>query len=280
MPDLDDLVSQLLNGWNERVEYGTVINGRIEKRIERRHQPPLVDQLIEAQYAPPAKGSDGSGGGSSVNKPKSRPPGNLERPDEILCRIGYTALEFVCRANIAVTHPRRTRMPRLRGNLAALIGYDWPQDDLEELVHDLGSHVRQARMLLGYDSGSVAFQNTVCGNCGGALTIARDNPSAVRCSGTPAAPSCGTSYPWWQWPELAQAATEQLVDTEVAVAWTGRPRETLYRWAREQRITRHGDSSPRGARWNLAELPRAVPGVNLPDAPPRKPLLTPPGSPC
>lgn len=49
---------------------------------------------------------------------------------------------------------------------------------------------------------------------------------------------------------------KRLVDTDCAVMWTGRTRETLYRWAREGRIERHGRRTPQGARWNLNELPR------------------------
>ncbi|MFE6222992.1 helix-turn-helix transcriptional regulator [Streptomyces sp. NPDC057854] len=48
----------------------------------------------------------------------------------------------------------------------------------------------------------------------------------------------------------------RLVDTEAAVLYTGRDRQTLYRWAREGRITRHKvGGAGRRVMWDVLELP-------------------------
>lgn len=62
----------------------------------------------------------------------------------------------------------------------------------------------------------------------------------------------------------------RLADTEAACLYTGRPREVLYRWARERRIRRHGTRVAR--LWDLDVLPPAVPGEPLPK-PPRKGVI-------
>lgn len=61
----------------------------------------------------------------------------------------------------------------------------------------------------------------------------------------------------------------RLVDTEAAELHTGRPRDVLYRWAREGRLTRHGTREAR--RWDLEELgPAHIPGQPLPEPPKRR----------
>lgn len=55
---------------------------------------------------------------------------------------------------------------------------------------------------------------------------------------------------------MSTEVRRRLVDTEAAECWTRRPRGTLYRWASEGRITRHGTRGHWGARWDLDELPR------------------------
>lgn len=60
----------------------------------------------------------------------------------------------------------------------------------------------------------------------------------------------------------------RLADTEAACLYTGRPRDVLYRWARERRITRYG--SPERRLWDLDELPVHIPGRPLPEPPKRR----------
>lgn len=47
---------------------------------------------------------------------------------------------------------------------------------------------------------------------------------------------------------------ERMIPTASAVAYTGRERQVLYRWAREGRITRYG--TEREALWDILQLPR------------------------
>lgn len=51
----------------------------------------------------------------------------------------------------------------------------------------------------------------------------------------------------------------QLVPEDLAVYWTGRPANTIRRWAAEGRLTRHYDKARRrnGVLYDLAELPEA-----------------------
>lgn len=60
----------------------------------------------------------------------------------------------------------------------------------------------------------------------------------------------------------------RLADTEAACLYTGRPRGTLYRWAAEGRIARHGTRAQSRALWDLDELPACIPGEPLPKPPP------------
>jgi hypothetical protein len=51
----------------------------------------------------------------------------------------------------------------------------------------------------------------------------------------------------------------QLVPEDLAAYWTGRPTNTIRRWAAEGRLTRHRDPRQRrnGVLYDLAELPEA-----------------------
>lgn len=57
----------------------------------------------------------------------------------------------------------------------------------------------------------------------------------------------------------------RLISTRDAVLYTGRDRQTLYRWAKEGRITKHdGYANP----WDVWELPQHSPGEPIPLPPP------------
>ena len=62
--------------------------------------------------------------------------------------------------------------------------------------------VRQARAALRVTVSDAQFGSTVCGNCGGGLSVAWDNSSDVRCVGTPETPPCGETYPMSEWVAL------------------------------------------------------------------------------
>jgi hypothetical protein len=59
-----------------------------------------------------------------------------------------------------------------------------------------------------------------------------------------------------------------LVDTETAAHYVERSVWTIYRWASEGRLTRHGKRGRNGARWDLRELEQSQPRAGQPDPPP------------
>lgn len=59
-----------------------------------------------------------------------------------------------------------------------------------------------------------------------------------------------------------------LVTTEIAALHAGRPVRTIYRWANERRLTRHGTPGKGNARWNLREIPGWSPRSGRPQPPP------------
>ncbi|MFE0101181.1 hypothetical protein [Streptomyces sp. NPDC059009] len=86
----------------------------------------------------------------------------------------------------------------------AMASADGHDDLVYEVKEDLRKRVRSARIILGYDAPQRMLKDSVCGDCGGALIVADDASSDVRCIGTPEAPSCGTKYFRWQWIELLE----------------------------------------------------------------------------
>lgn len=61
---------------------------------------------------------------------------------------------------------------------------------------------------------------------------------------------------------------ERMIDTASAIAWTGRDRQVLYRWAKEGRITRYG--TPSRALWDVFQLPPKLPNGGASPPPPRR----------
>jgi len=70
--------------------------------------------------------------------------------------------------------------------------------------------VKSARLLLGYEVRSVMLADTVCGVCGGALSVPRDASGDVVCVGLPyddpqeAQQPCGAVYRRLDWPDLVE----------------------------------------------------------------------------
>jgi hypothetical protein len=70
--------------------------------------------------------------------------------------------------------------------------------------------VKDARLMLGYETRTVMLADTVCGECGGALSVPRDASGDVVCMGKPyddptkAEQPCGTTYSRWDWVELLE----------------------------------------------------------------------------
>lgn len=61
---------------------------------------------------------------------------------------------------------------------------------------------------------------------------------------------------------------ERLITTASAIAFTGRTRQVLYRWAKEGRVTRYGDESL--ALWDPIELPGKRAAGTYGPPPPKK----------
>lgn len=227
------LVAQLADGWEERIEYQVTIKRHsilcqtlslamppgkrkhhhcecpehLEARARTVQLPSLIDQLQEAIAEPVSMtGGDGATG----DKPHSNPPGNQEALD-LLLSVKRDALSSYLglRQILYPAHGARP-LPRVVGALRALP--DWCAMAAESGMYDvvcdvkdvLRKRVRSARIILGYDTPQQMLADTVCGDCGGALIVASDASTDVRCIGTPDAASCGMIYRRWQWIDLLE----------------------------------------------------------------------------
>lgn len=161
--DTMDLLAEFTEGFYERVEYQrrTKVDFELEQYVEARWQPGLLKQLEEASWHIPAVGTEGG----TPNKAGSKPPCNLES----------LYLLQSCASTV--------RMVQQVG----------------EPTKRLKSLRRQARLFLGYDAPLMVIKDTVCHTCGGALTVARDASTSVRCIGTEEEEACGTEYPRYTW---------------------------------------------------------------------------------
>jgi hypothetical protein len=77
--------------------------------------------------------------------------------------------------------------------------------EIRDVVRGLRTMERKIRLFLGYDAQKRLLADTSCDKCGGALIVAEDASSDVRCIGTPSERSCGHVYPRWQWISLYEA---------------------------------------------------------------------------
>lgn len=229
------LVGQLADGWEERIEYQVNIKrhsilchaltaaltpGRrkhhececdemSESRARTVQCASLIEQLQEAVSEPV---SATGGGGASGDKPHSNPPGNQEALD-LLLKVRYRAFESYAALHRALYPTHRIRQVRVVDALRTLpdwcaIAADGEMYDLVcEVKEALRKLVRTARIVLGYDTAQRMLADSVCGECGGALIVAADATTDVRCIGTPEAPSCGMVYRRWHWIELLEGET-------------------------------------------------------------------------
>lgn len=212
---LADLVSALVEGWVERVEYSvpTCVHTpvciedqalltsamlkhftcmcplRLERRVNRVRQASLLDQLTgEANgYAPTLSGGRGS-------KPGSKPPATLDMLD-LLASIDW----FL----VVMDADGKTRVDKLRN----LVSRSMTLND-GEWTHHACSQIRRfiktARIMLHYDVPSRVLRDVVCGECGGRLVVAIDATSDVRCVGPDDGVSCGQVYVRYSWVDLLE----------------------------------------------------------------------------
>jgi hypothetical protein len=250
------LVAQLTVGWTERVEWKDEFGNAHTQNVG---QKSLIQQLSEELSAMRAAApSDGS---KNANKSSSKAPGNFDavfirdEAEEVLNRLSHV----LAVGGISALHER----------LIADIDFDLI-DDFVELLKPI---VKSAKMFLGYQAPKRALPDTPCEVCGGTLVVAEDASTDVFCVGYEHTGGCGKRYRRTEFVRLLEER-QAYVDTAAALIWCGRPVGTLKRWASEGRITRHGTSRPGGARWNLRELPQAIPGEPLPPPPPLPSMRT------
>ncbi|MFJ4828417.1 hypothetical protein ACIP79_00525 [Streptomyces sp. NPDC088747] len=227
------LVGQLAAGWEERIEYQVPIKRhaklcsvmqaamaparrkhyqcecpeQFEARARTVQLPSLIDQLQEAIAEPVSMhGGDGASGA----KPHSNPPGNQEALD-LLLSVKSDAYEsyLVLRRALYPTHAAQGHPPvvsalRALPDWCAMASEDGHGELVCEVKERLRKRVRSARIVLGYDTPQRMLADSLCGECGGALIVADDASTDVRCIGTPDAAPCGTRYYRWQWIELLE----------------------------------------------------------------------------
>lgn len=241
-----DLLDELLDGWREPVRYATTVRMctpecEAVKRgltIDRlRHyscgcprrttghtswpkQLPLLTQLVEAGYRAPGRPKDAAPG-TMPNKPRSRPPGDLLRPDELLGRI-HAAANDVCAewgaegcvcGNAQVWRNRCAELA-LR-HLAAVVDVK-NEDEREQLRRALAPVVRECRIFLGYEGAAEPFDEP-CAGCGGPLQLAPerwDHPLQVECA------DCPATYPLSDW--LTEPATSAVDERAAAAQYSPR----------------------------------------------------------
>lgn len=263
--EIEHNVSLLRDGWDERVEYRVRINGEFEDRANTVRMAGLLAQL--KTYAD--DGDPGPANGAqrgSPNRGGSRPPGAVGGfllLDEITGEINSWADRL-----LSETGEDRTLALGSVGEVLAQIVYECQR--LEEthpgLVKDVADATRQwvirARRLLAHDQGQVLFQGSSCGDCGGALAVAREaaTATAVRCVGDGFGGGCGMRYERDQWMDLYRAGRTRICETHEAVALLvgadadSRTRlavkAALFRWRREGLLSGQGTSAKGRALWD------------------------------
>lgn len=199
--EIRSLVEQLTRGFNEHVDYVVDLHGTRHARTAIRHYEGLLTQLEANSTMPLQSRAQGSGGGG---KPKSRPPLNTVYSD-----MRDTIHEGALTAWVLLYEDRAwpIALPALLEELQRGVALNCG-DSFYECATIAGmarKWVHDARVLLGYESRKVVLADTVCGECGGALMVAVDATSDVRCAGTPATESCGTVYGRLEWISLLQS---------------------------------------------------------------------------
>lgn len=199
-----ECATQFTRGWNETIEYHVIIGGVAESRAKRMHYDPLLDQLQLAARMPASMGSDG---GCNPNKSGSKPPLNiapLNLIDDITSEA-WTQVDIFWELDADLARYRKAAMlDEIFTQLTSLCHKfeDTHPDHVYTTAKCGQAWVKRARILLGYEARETTLADMVCGSCSGALVVAVDASTDVRCVGSPAAPSCGASYPRLQWIDL------------------------------------------------------------------------------
>ncbi|MFE6846551.1 hypothetical protein [Streptomyces sp. NPDC057686] len=167
---LQQCLAEFHQGWNERREYKIRTSGGLEIRVEAIRHPSLIRQLNTFQGRVTARAERGA-----PNGPGSRPPSSLD------------ALELLHEINTALTAWQ-----------PVTVCESADPDDTRACLRAFRDLRRRARWLLGYDPPTTLLDGHVCDHCGGALRVATDWSTDIRCAGHPDTPPCGTEYSRWQ----------------------------------------------------------------------------------
>ena len=266
-----DAVAALTAGWDEHIEYSVCVDGRnIEARAKTVRHPALIVQLKEAGAERTSCGSQERG---SPNKPGPRPPGNMA-PLHLLDTINeeahfvYADLWRNTKGTDPILEAKDKRLPLLLRSLTILVeqSHEYP-DLIHEVARQAKGWVNKAKVMLGYQRPYTMLATSVCGECGGALIVAVDASTDVRCIGTPDCVPCGMVYRQEDWISLLP----DLVTTDGAITHIlgeeADPRERklirfrLYNWAAAGKLTRHGGTGNGAARWDLREIEQIVSAI-------------------
>jgi hypothetical protein len=180
----------------------------LEKRSRQIKRPGYLTQLRDfAKHKDVDRNLKAVRGAPRV-KTAGKPPGDmggLFALDELECEISATVdriLEEAGRDRSWACMPVANILIGLKGQATYMVN---DGRDVRDLERATASWVRKAEAALKITVGQTMFEGMVCGNCSGALAIAADNSTEVRCIGSLADGSCGTTYGPSEWIELLKA---------------------------------------------------------------------------
>lgn len=210
------------DGYKERVEYkipvkyhdkATCTGGtcecpvKEESRTRMAKRPGLLEQLREYQQNRDTdRNPKAARGAPRVKKPKLHPElGGFLALDEITCDANMLLDRIFEEAG-----RDRTWLVERGGIASVMNGLPYQVQQFVEARPDLARDVlkatdkwiRQAKAALRVSVADAMFEGYVCENCGGALSVAWDNSTDVRCAGSPETPPCGHTYPMSEWVQL------------------------------------------------------------------------------
>lgn len=197
------------------IAIGLLINGWYEERRQGenwKHEPLLAQLGFEALVQRTGEPNLGS----NPNKAGSRPPGNAA-PLNLLHNIKEQAHQLLCEG-IRLQGMEAVDAWRHRKVVAVLKNLHAEVLELEhvhpmfvcKVANKADTWVKDARLMLGYEVRHTMLADTVCGCCGGALSVPRDASGDVVCVGLPdsnpenAQEPCGMKYSRWDWPDLLE----------------------------------------------------------------------------
>lgn len=202
-------IDALTRGWSETIDYNVMRNRKKEKRTKQRDYGPLLTELRTRAMEPITATS--SGPSYNPNHSTSRPPYNqamLDLVDTIHEQADRVHRWLSMRITLIEmsTAPKRSPESCLYAIRAMVRTTLLTDAELASTLQTTTQLVSQARQMLGYDVRRVMLANMVCHECGGALGVAEDASTDVKCMGSPTAPPCGNTYSRMQWLDLMSSA--------------------------------------------------------------------------